>query len=71
MTIKFTGAKQPAFTCAIPHGICSPQRARWSDGWWADVCTNHMAIWRKNVERLKAAVNPTWFLGKKKKETKP
>lgn len=69
MTIKFTGKKKP-FECSIgddpPH---TPVRARWSDGYWSELCTRHMEIFRKNCGQLKAKKDPVWFLKSQKKET--
>ena len=54
------------FECAIttdpPH---STERARWQGGFWADICTRHMEIYRKNCAALRSQQNPLWFLGKK------
>lgn len=71
MTIKFASKRKP-FDCVItddpPH---TAERARWSDGHYADVCTRHMEIFRKNTAKTKASANPLWFLrgNKTKQET--
>ena len=73
MTISFTARppKQEPFTCAIttdpPH---TDQRARWTDGWWADVCTRHMEIFRKNCAAAQHPGDKLWFLRSKKETPK-
>lgn len=63
MTITF---RPEAFKCAIASNPRhSPDRARWSDGYWADICTACMAVFRKNCEAIRSRANPLWFLGKK------
>lgn len=71
MTIKFKGVKKPFADCIIkddpPH---TAERARWSDGWWSDLCTRHMEIFKKNSQAVKAKANPLWFLRGKKETVK-
>lgn len=64
MAIRFTG-KREDFDCVVCHA--NGPRARWSDGFWADVCTKCMEIFRTNCARLKTKTNPMWFLGRKSK----
>ena len=44
----------PGFVCAAKgNGIeCTPDRARWENGFWADVCIRHHQVWASNVARL-------------------
>lgn len=70
MGIKFKAKPEP-WSCVIkddpPH---TKERARWSDGWWSDICTRHMEIFRRNLKKHQSQKNPLWFLGRKPKENK-
>lgn len=64
--MKFLAKHKKQFECVIvsdpPH---SAERGRWSDGRYADVCTRHMEIWKKNAAAHRTQQHgKLWFLGK-------
>lgn len=65
MTIRFLGKKKPFECVLVDNPTHTDQRARWSDGYWADICTGCMEIFRRNLANAKASTNRLWFLGRK------
>lgn len=66
--MKLTAVPDPPFACALagdPTLKCSPERARWSSGYWSDVCRNHMDRFRSFVNKRDR--NP--WTGRKKEVT--
>ena len=66
--MKFKGVT-PSFTCAmsgVPGHQCSPERARWSSGFWSDVCQAAMDLFEKKMNAT--ARNP--WTGRTKEATK-
>ncbi len=56
--MKFKGVT-PTFVCACKgNGVkCGEERARWQNGFWADVCQAHMDVW---TAKLLAVARHPW-----------
>lgn len=50
--MKFQGVTESFACSAAGNGSeCSPDRARWVNGYWSDVCQAHMDIFESNLSR--------------------